>query len=76
MMCFNCSGPYKVVECCNKTLCQNSRKKHHTSICDIEKPEGMLTAVQSEDSVKVVYPVVILEVDTGAYWDNKKWIIL
>lgn len=36
----------------------------------------MLTAVQSEDSVKVVYPVVILEVDTGAYWDNKKWIIL
>ena len=63
-LCFNCTGPHKVIECLGKTSCQICRKKHHTSICNTEqKPEGMLTAVQSEDSAKVVYPVVLLEVD-------------
>ena len=61
---FNCTGPHKVVECRSKTSCQICSKKHHTSICDTErKREVMLTAVQSEDSAKVVHPVVLLEVD-------------
>ena len=60
LLCFNCTGPHKVVECRSKTSCQICSKKH--LICDTErKPEGVLTAVQSEDSAKVA--VVLLEVD-------------
>ena len=59
-LCFNCTGTrHRAAECRITRSCQKCNGRHHTSICDKEDPQLLLTTY--EDAV--IYPVVVVNVD-------------
>ena len=61
-LCFNCTGgSHRASECRSKQTCQNCNRRHHTSICELAKT--ILTAAYQPSDHKVIYPVVLVEVD-------------
>ncbi|XP_074629800.1 uncharacterized protein LOC141887949 [Acropora palmata] len=76
-LCFNCTGDRHRAESCRSRGCHNCQRKHHTSICDQTNNAnvGRFLTAQDKGSGKVIYPVVVVEVngikcrallDTGA----------
>ena len=66
-LCFNCMGQrHRAADCRSQHACQCCKRRHHSSICDkklagqVAGSEQMLVA--SGES-KVIYPVVLVEVD-------------
>ena len=70
---FNCTGARnRAADCRSQTVCQQCKKKHHTSICDALPGKKMMVA---KGESKVIYPVVVVKarnvicralLDTGA----------
>ena len=59
-LCFNCTGTkHRAAECRIVRSCQKCNGRHHTSICDKEPQQLLLTTC--EDAV--IYPVVVGKVD-------------
>ena len=59
-LCFNCTGTrHRAVECRTTRSCQKCNGRHHTSICDREHPQFLLTTYEDV----VIYPVVVVNVD-------------
>ena len=60
--CFNCTGEkHRASDCKSKVLCHHCQRRHHTSICNKDKP-GQKAYCQP--NVKnVVYPVVVVKVE-------------
>ena len=76
-LCFNCTGDRHRAETCRSRGCHNCQRKHHTLICDQTNNAsvGRFLTAQDKPSGKVIYPVVVVEVngikchallDTGA----------
>ena len=71
--CFNCTGArHRAADCRSQTVCQQCKKKHHTSICDALPGKKMMVA---KGESKVIHPVVVVKaggvmcralLDTGA----------
>lgn len=78
-LCFNCTSDKHRADSCRSRGCHNCQRRHHTSICD-RPPSGHTTrgrfmTAQNKGTERVVYPVVVVEVngikcrallDTGA----------
>ena len=65
-LCFHCTGDRHRAESCGSRGCHNcQRKHHHTSICDqtSNSSVGRLFTAQDKGTSKVVYPVVVVEVN-------------
>ena len=70
---FNCTGARnRAADCRSQMVCQQCKKKHHTSICDALPGKKMMVA---KGESKVIYPVVVVKarnvicralLDTGA----------
>ena len=57
--CFNCTGArHRAADCRSQTVCQQCKKKHHTSICDALPGKKMMVA---KGESKVIYPVVVVK---------------
>ena len=76
-LCFNCTGDRHRAESCRSRGCHNCQRKRHTSICDQTNTAsvGRFLTAQDKGTGKVIYPVVVVEVngikcrallDTGA----------
>ena len=59
-LCFNCTGTrHRAAECHITRSCQKCNGRHHTSICDKEPQQLLLTTFEDE----VIYPVVVVNVN-------------
>ena len=76
-LCFNCTGDRHRGESCRSCGCHHCQCKHHSSICDQTNNAsvGRFLTAQDKGPGKVIYPVVMVEVngikcrahlDTGA----------
>ena len=59
-LCFNCTGTrHRAADCRITRSCQKCNGRHHTSICDKEPQQLLLTRFEDE----VIYPVVVVNVN-------------
>ncbi|PFX28961.1 hypothetical protein AWC38_SpisGene6275 [Stylophora pistillata] len=66
-LCFNCTSDKHRADSCRSRGCHNCQRRHHTSICD-HPPSGHTTrgrfmTAQNKGTGRVVYPVVVGEVN-------------
>ena len=61
-MSFNCTGTkHRAADCNSRSRCQKCGKRHHTSICT--QGDQLLTAAVAGYKERVVYPIVIVNVE-------------
>ena len=62
-LCFNCAvGVHKAAECPSKATCQRCGKRHHTSICNQEKPRNEEKVYTTKRNDEGIFPVVTVRV--------------
>ncbi len=49
-LCFNCLGHHKVSQCKSKYRCKTCTRKHHTSLCNPQKPPNNDTREQTPET--------------------------
>ena len=69
-LCFNCTaGNHRAVYCPSKSACQQCRKRHHTSICEVPRQETNQptptrgVALTTNQVGEGLFPVIVIEVN-------------